>query len=813
MSASSSHGGGGGPISLAPPPGSAAAAQLQAQSAGRFSRGGTATRAHDVKRLLTAIDRNQAAKRSAQVARRAARASTLLSPLPSYMEEDAYDLGSGTVSTASGDLRNRRPTSTERRAEVHSIPPKRTSGGAGGSKTPKVDVSLALQWAEQVHPRMQVGDARVPLSVCGTRLGRHCCDFCRLRILDPCKEGVYSDLEVFGPGVSMLFKDLKCLALVFLLLGCVSLPHFILNMLLGKGVISPAVLLNTRFTDTMLGNLGGQLLNPVQSNVSAGASANTTDFTVLLGSVGICRAITPSNGSSGDLDTAPWLQESICGLGDSSIALLYTWIDLIVVAVFACFYLWLRFFQRHEDHLVDRDFATAADFSIYVRGLPAEVDEASIKSHFEVVVGESVVAVSIARDEPEYVRLAAKGGALLTEWEELAAASAKTVLVQAALRSAGEEAASTPIAIPGTASDPSVRPGGSAGGTAGGSAGGTAGGSAGGSVATSQSSHASGSPLHTGGVARSSPTRSTFGFGAEAEAKGGSSLGGRGGQGGSSRSLRAPMSPGGRTGSTATPRGPLRATSPRLERDDIEIAAELVTGVRARDARTRVAGGVARDTVTSVHGAVGIHDKETFSEVDARETARLETITRMAATLSGDPLAPARKRLLGRMRKLYKRILRARAMHVGVLADAVRYVDPDQIGQADPSLVRAGRASGWRGMGRPVGAFVTFERQIARRRALKKYANSAWRLSRCLCQSRSMRVKPDVSSRMIMKAVNAISPTVSNKALKRGAVERRATQWEAIASAKRGGGAQRRMALRAPPPPAATVPLWPRRQR
>jgi len=633
-----------------------------------------------------------------------------------------------------------------------------------------VDVSLALQWAEQVHPRMQVGDARVPLSVCGTRLGRHCCDLCRLRMLDPCKEGVYSDLEVFGPGVSMLFKDLKCFAMVFLLLGCVSLPHFILNMLLGKGVISPAVLLNTRFTDTMLGNLGGQLLNPLAGNASMNSAGNSTGFEVLLGSVGICQAISVSNTSS-QQDTAPWLQESVCSLGDSSIALLYTWIDLVVVGVFVCFYFWLRFFQHHEDHLVDRDFATAADFSIYVRGLPAEVDEGSIKSHFEVVVGESVSAVSIARDEPEYVRLAATGGSLLTEWEEAAAASAKTVLVQAALRSA-EGGPSEPITIPGTASNPSEHTAGEAASAEGR-----------GSLVTSQSSRASASPSGSAGVARSSPVRSAFAFSAAETHGPGSSRSLKPTQGGSNRALRGPASPGARSTSTATPKGPLRATSPRLERDDIEIAAELITGVRSRDTRQHLGAASSRETATSVHGAVGLHDKETFSEVDACETVRLETITTMAATLSGDPLAPTRKRLLLKMRKLYRHILRARAMHVGVLADAVRYVDADQITQADPSLVKAGRASGWRGMGRPVGAFVTFERQIARRRALKKYANSSWRVSRCLCQQRSMRVKPDVSGRMIMKAVNTLSPAVSNKAIKREAVPRRATQWEAIALA------------------------------
>jgi hypothetical protein len=205
----------GSPVSLALPPGTLQG-QLQTNSGlpspNRFARGGTAARTHDVKRLLTAIDRSQAAKRSAQVARRAARASTLLSPLPSYMEEDAYDVGIEPSATAAASALGRRPTSLEARAKVHSIPPR---GGIvapqGSNRGPQVDVSLALQWAEQVHPRMLVGDARVPLSVCGTRLGRHCCEACKVRGLDPCKEGVYSDLEVFGPGVSMLFKDLKCL--------------------------------------------------------------------------------------------------------------------------------------------------------------------------------------------------------------------------------------------------------------------------------------------------------------------------------------------------------------------------------------------------------------------------------------------------------------------------------------------------------------------------------------------------------------------------------------------------------------------------
>ncbi|CAE7939665.1 unnamed protein product, partial [Symbiodinium sp. KB8] len=116
-------------------------------------------------------------------------------------------------------------------------------------------------------------------------------------------------------------------------------------------------------------------------------------------------------------------------------------------------------------------------------------------------------------------------------------------------------------------------------------------------------------------------------------------------------------------------------------------------------------------------------------------------------------------------------------MHVGVLADAVRFNDQELLRGCDPAVVRAGAATAWRGLGATTGAFITFERQMGKLKALKAYSNSRWRVCRVFCQGRALRLVPDISPRMVTSAVKRLA---RGGVRRRRAASRRQSQWDAI---------------------------------
>lgn len=108
-----------------------------------------------------------------------------------------------------------------------------------------------------------------------------------------------------------------------------------------------------------------------------------------------------------------------CTLDNSDIAVFYGRLDFLGVVVVAIGYLWLRYWQREEQALLDRNTITPSDYTVCVTNLPKKVTEEEIRRHFMRLLNYQVVAVNMAYDNEAEILAYQNRGTLVKEHYEV----------------------------------------------------------------------------------------------------------------------------------------------------------------------------------------------------------------------------------------------------------------------------------------------------------------------------------------------------------------------------------------------------------
>lgn len=273
------------------------------------------------------------------------------------------------------------------------------------------DLTKAKRYADYVQPRRDLGrGGRVPFTWSKTTTGRHCCLGGLGEQLDLWEEGQASEFAVYGPGVTNYFKFMKWGVGLMAALTIIALPELVLNV---SGDYSTNNGLQA-LAKTTLGNLGSIV-------------ANQSLEIRLPGCAGY--------GFAGGVD---------CSLDTSSLALLYSCLDIAASATIFIAFLWLFIFERYEQRKLEEatsEFVGASSFpsltsfvfvlflavrasmyTIEVSHLPSDATEDEVASFFEnmLVSGgtyttkkQRVVSVSLAFDNIEEIETCKKRGDLI----------------------------------------------------------------------------------------------------------------------------------------------------------------------------------------------------------------------------------------------------------------------------------------------------------------------------------------------------------------------------------------------------------------
>lgn len=159
-----------------------------------------------------------------------------------------------------------------------------------------------------------------------------------------------SSLKEYGSGVTVYFKTMKLLALVFTLMALTAVPALVINSN-GRGRL--ASLNAITLSSTTLGNLG---LAPNSTQLLA----------VMPGWALVAHAGQP--------------------LTPTAAGLIYSISDLIACAIFMVFYVALRVGEVREAAEVDKATTTAEDYTIYLPTLPSATTEELLGQHFSEFV-------------------------------------------------------------------------------------------------------------------------------------------------------------------------------------------------------------------------------------------------------------------------------------------------------------------------------------------------------------------------------------------------------------------------------------------
>eukprot|EP00981_Chlorochromonas_danica_P004112 scaffold801_cov178-Ochromonas_danica.AAC.17 len=251
------------------------------------------------------------------------------------------------------------------------------------------DLSKAKRYADYVQPRRDLGrGGRTPFTWSKTTTGRHCCLGGLGEQLDLWEEGQASEFAIYGPGVTNYFKFMKWGVGLMAALTIIALPELVLNV---SGEYSTNNGLQA-LAKTTLGNLGSIV-------------ANQSLEIRLPGCAGY--------GFAGGVD---------CSLDTSSLALLYSCLDIAASATIFIAFLWLFIFERYEQHKLEEATIRASMYTIEVSHLPPDATEDEIASFFEnmLVSGgtytakkQRVVSVSLAFDNVEEIETCKKRGDLI----------------------------------------------------------------------------------------------------------------------------------------------------------------------------------------------------------------------------------------------------------------------------------------------------------------------------------------------------------------------------------------------------------------
>ena len=257
----------------------------------------------------------------------------------------------------------------------------------------------AIAYADAYHPRKQ--DGRKYRVCCGTRTGRlcfpsldyrakkrGCVSSAALRVLDPFKEGVRSDLTAFGPGITLHFKFMKFLFWLFFALTALTLPEIYIN-------VSAAESTTFSLDDTMLGSLA----HFWGVNASIAQSGGNLPLPLFCG---------PSD------------DRFVCSLETSDLRYIYLYTEYAVCFVFFVATLFLKHFHKVEAKVVSKQFATVEEYTVSIKNPPRDVTEEELKTFFESLYGEKVAEVHLARDDTTRIAMFQKKGKLLGDLWKIA---------------------------------------------------------------------------------------------------------------------------------------------------------------------------------------------------------------------------------------------------------------------------------------------------------------------------------------------------------------------------------------------------------
>lgn len=236
----------------------------------------------------------------------------------------------------------------------------------------KPSIETARRYAALHHP--------VRVRLCGSRTGRHCFRGGPLGAgFDCLQEGSVSEMARYGTGMSLHFKNIKFLFWMFVFATCLTLPELFLNSQ------------NTSWS-------GGSLFGTTVGNLFA--YSNST-FTFLC----------PSSVFSQNATISSFV---FCDYTLAQLAPLYTYIDVVLIFLFAFGLIWLSYFVSKESDQVARLFLSLDRYSVIVENLPQGCGERPLAQYFQTQTGEAVDEVNIAYDDGELISLFMERGEVLS---------------------------------------------------------------------------------------------------------------------------------------------------------------------------------------------------------------------------------------------------------------------------------------------------------------------------------------------------------------------------------------------------------------
>eukprot|EP00227_Mantoniella_beaufortii_P000812 CAMPEP_0197617748 /NCGR_PEP_ID=MMETSP1326-20131121/61189_1 /TAXON_ID=1155430 /ORGANISM="Genus nov. species nov., Strain RCC2288" /LENGTH=932 /DNA_ID=CAMNT_0043186643 /DNA_START=68 /DNA_END=2866 /DNA_ORIENTATION=- len=239
-----------------------------------------------------------------------------------------------------------------------------------------------------------------------------------------------SDLNEYGIGIVLYFTFLRLLVLAFAALSLLAFPSLVANLAgdtLGQSEDPMALAMDS----ASLGNYGR-----LYSWTRGGAASNAT-LDAMSGAppapppVTIPGSATDASANSTNFTgmvTLPWehgpaLRIELLGTkhnkDELSVALSY--VDLLLLAVFAVFALGLGPFQSRLAAAVDKNLTTIEDYSVLVSGIPNDtLDPQELWKFIGKRVG-TVVDVQIAHNDSELLGLAFERGRIAEQMERTVA--------------------------------------------------------------------------------------------------------------------------------------------------------------------------------------------------------------------------------------------------------------------------------------------------------------------------------------------------------------------------------------------------------
>lgn len=230
------------------------------------------------------------------------------------------------------------------------------------------------------HPR-KGGKGGDKFSFKKTTTGRHCTLGGFGEQCDLWEEGFVSEFSIYGPGITNYFKFQKWLFWVVFVWAIITTPLLVTNIAAHTAEESQGF---TDLAQTTVGNLA-----PVDVNQTINVRLPGCDSDV-------------------------YGYEN-CNLDRDTLGTFYVSIDVAgTVFVFIAF-LWLSYYERKEETILDKNTVYASMFTIAVKDLPRDTDEIELMMHFERLLQNSfqIVDIEMATECEEEVEQCKRRGDLI----------------------------------------------------------------------------------------------------------------------------------------------------------------------------------------------------------------------------------------------------------------------------------------------------------------------------------------------------------------------------------------------------------------